>query len=47
MNKRRDLINALIEEVIEDIALTRAIQEGKNTDFVSRDKVMKIIEDQA
>ncbi len=43
MKERRELFKEILEEVIEDIALSRAIEEGKKGDFVSRDKIMEIL----
>lgn len=42
--ERRDLLYDLFAEVIEDIALTRAIKEGESTEPVSRAEVFQILE---
>lgn len=44
LEERRDLFYNLFVEVIEDIALVRAIQEGENTEPVSRQKIFKLLE---
>ncbi|MCS6806511.1 MAG: hypothetical protein RMM98_15820 [Acidobacteriota bacterium] len=46
LEERRDLISDLIEEVLEDVALARAIEEGESTGIVSRDEVFKLLEGQ-
>ena len=42
--ERKDLVRDLLEEVLEDIALVRAIEAGEPTGTVSRDEVFKILE---
>ncbi|HLF90253.1 MAG TPA: hypothetical protein VI451_15000 [Anaerolineales bacterium] len=39
----RDLLSELFSEVIEDVALSRAIQEGEETDTVTREEVFNIL----
>jgi Asp-tRNA(Asn)/Glu-tRNA(Gln) amidotransferase C subunit len=34
----------LLSEIIEDIAMTRAIKEGEDTESVSRESIFKILE---
>lgn len=46
LEERRDLISDLIEEVLEDVALARAIEEGESTDIVNRDEVFKLLQGQ-
>ncbi|MEM4284367.1 MAG: hypothetical protein QXS96_07770 [Candidatus Caldarchaeum sp.] len=46
LEERRDLISDLTEEVLEDVALARAIEEGESTDSVTRDEVFKRLEGQ-
>ena len=43
MTERRELFKEILEEVIEDIALSKAIDEGRKSDFVSRDRIMEIL----
>ncbi|HEY9874447.1 MAG TPA: hypothetical protein V6D12_13485 [Candidatus Obscuribacterales bacterium] len=42
--KNREEVYKLLSEVIEDIAMERAIQEGKNTEPVTREAIFKILE---
>jgi hypothetical protein len=42
-SEERDLFSELFSEVMEDIALTRAIQEGEETESVTRDEVFNIL----
>ncbi len=44
LTTKRDLFKEILEEVIEDIALGRAIEEGRKDDFVSRDEILETIE---
>ncbi len=41
LEERRSLLQELVTEAVEDIALSRAIEEGEKTDFVSREQVFK------
>ena len=47
MEERGDLIRDAVEEALEDIALAHAIQEGENSETVSRDEVFKLFESAA
>ncbi len=40
----RDLVRELLEEIVEDAAMSRAIAEGSATPRVSRDKVFDLLE---
>jgi hypothetical protein len=44
LEERKDLVRDLVEEALEDIALARAIEEGEQTELVSRDEVFKALE---
>jgi hypothetical protein len=44
LQERRSLLRDLIAEVIEDIALSRAIEEGEKTPIVSREEVFKALD---
>jgi len=44
LEERRDYMRDLLEEVIEDIALSHAIQTGEGSELVSRDEVFKALE---
>ncbi len=45
LEERKDLLYELLAEVMEDIALVHAIQEGENTEPVSKQEVVKLLED--
>jgi len=47
IEERRDLIHDVLEEALEDIALARAIEEGKDSGEASRDEVFAVFEDAA
>ena len=44
LEERRDLFSDLIAEVIEDLALVRAIQEGEATESISRAEIFQVLE---
>ncbi len=44
LQKRRDLLYDVFTEVLEDIALANAIKEGEETEVVSREQVIKILD---
>ena len=44
--ERKDVFREIIEDIIEDIGLTKAIEEGRKSDFVSQDKIMEIIDNE-
>lgn len=43
MEERRDLIRDAVEEALEDIALSRAIQEGEASETTSREEVFQLL----
>ena len=45
LEERRDLVVDLIEEALEDIALVRAMEEVEGSPLVSRDEVLKILDE--
>ncbi len=45
--ERRDFLRDLIADALEDIALARAIEEGENSESVTRDEVFKLFEVEA
>jgi hypothetical protein len=45
LEERKDLIRELLAEAIEDIALSRAIEEGEQSARVSRQAVFDVLED--
>ena len=42
--ERRDLFQDLVAEALEDIALVKAIDEGKDSEPVSREAIFEILE---
>jgi len=42
--ERRDLFQDLVAEALEDLALVKAIDEGKDSDAVSREAIFSILE---
>ena len=42
--ERRDLFQALIAEALEDMAMVKAIDEGKDSEAVSRETIFAILE---
>ena len=44
LQERRDLVKGILEEIFEDIALSRAIGEGEQTPVVSRDRIFELLE---
>jgi hypothetical protein len=47
MEERREEFSELLMEVLEDLALSRAIREGEDSGFVNKKEILKIIADQA
>ena len=43
-HERRDLFQDIISEALEDIALVKAIDEGKDSEPVSRETIFAILE---
>lgn len=41
MSENQDLVSSLLVEALEDIGLSRAIEEGEETESVSREEVFK------
>lgn len=44
LEERRELVVDLFEEALEDIAMTRAIQEGERTPLVGREEILRILD---
>ena len=44
LNQERDMLTELIYEVMEDVAMARAIAEGKDSENVERDEVFALLE---
>jgi len=47
VEEKRNLFYDLIVDAVEDIAIVRAIQEGENTETISKQEIFNILEDQA
>ena len=47
LEDRKGVIYEVLSEVIEDIALARAIKEGETTGSVSKREILDILRDQA
>jgi hypothetical protein len=43
LQERKEIVYDLLAEIIEDIALEKAIQEGENTEPVSREAIFNIL----
>ncbi|HEV7842419.1 MAG TPA: hypothetical protein VGO69_01920 [Pyrinomonadaceae bacterium] len=44
LEEQRSLVQEIVEEAIEDIALSRAIEQGVGSETVLRDEVFAILE---
>jgi hypothetical protein len=44
LRENREEVSALLSEVIEDIAMEKAIAEGENTEKVSRESIFNLLE---
>jgi spore coat polysaccharide biosynthesis protein SpsF (cytidylyltransferase family) len=44
MEEKKDVVHDLLVEAMEDLAMIHVIQEGEDTEPVSRDEVFKILE---
>ena len=47
MLEKKDVVHDLLLEAMEDLAMIHAIQEGEDTEPVSRDEVFQILEGNA
>lgn len=45
LEERRDLVQDIVEEAMEDFGLARAIEQGLESQPVSRDEVFSVLED--
>lgn len=45
--ERGDLLRDIVEEAFEEMALSRAIEEGEKTELIKREQVFNILKDQA
>ncbi len=44
LEERRDTLRDLIEEILEDMALARAIETGRHSEDVQRNEILSILE---
>jgi hypothetical protein len=44
IRENRQEVSEFLTEIIEDIAMERAIEEGKDTEVVSREEIFSILE---
>lgn len=44
MENKRDIFREIFLEALEEVGLANAIREGRQSDFVSEDSVMNILE---
>lgn len=44
LRENREEVSALLSDIIEDIAMEKAIAEGENTEKVSRESIFKILD---
>ena len=44
LNEQRDLFRDVFTEVLEDFALVEAIEEGRQTEMISRNRVFELLE---
>jgi len=45
MEERKDLVYDVLQDVMEDILLVKAIQEGEDSEVVERDEIFQILDD--
>lgn len=45
--ERGDLLRDIVEEAFEEMALSRAIEEGEKTELIKKEQVFNILKDQA
>ena len=47
LEERQDLLHKAIEQALEDISLTHAIEEGENSESIEREEVFNLLEGRA
>ncbi|MGO9117778.1 MAG: hypothetical protein ACLQPD_09230 [Desulfomonilaceae bacterium] len=47
LEERSELIRNIVEEALEDIGMSKAIQEGEDSHLVTRDEVLNLLEDRS
>ena len=43
IEENQELVSSILIEALEDIALSRAIEEGEQSETVSRDEIFKVL----
>ena len=43
LQEKKEIFRDIVEEVMEDIALCKAIEDGRKNEFVSQEKIMVIL----
>ena len=46
IEEKKDVVHDMLVDAMEDIAMIRAIQDGENSELVSKDDIFKILESQ-
>ncbi len=44
LQERRELVQEILEGVLEDVALSKAIEEGERTPLVDREQIFELLE---
>ncbi|MEB3887353.1 hypothetical protein [Lyngbya sp. CCY1209] len=44
ITEEKEVLSSLLSEVLEDLAMEKAIQEGESTDLVSREAIFKALD---
>lgn len=47
LEERSELIRNIVEEALEDIGMSKAIQEGEASELATRDEVFNLLEDRS
>ena len=47
LEERSDLIRNIVEDALEDISMTKAIQEGEGTGSVTSEEIFNLLEDRS
>ncbi len=47
MEERKDLVYDVLQDVMEDILMVKAIQEGEDSEVVERDEIFQILENKS
>jgi hypothetical protein len=45
MEERKDLVYDVLQDVMEDILMVKAIQEGEDSEIVERNEIFQILDD--